>query len=829
MAKFVKLIVLLTAVALLAGVPAGVSGQQTATVGFTQTAFTAYEYQTIQFTVELRGSFSSEMTVDVSTRDGEAQAGSDYTSLDTTVTFPPNTSSQTITVSLLDDSQVEAFEESFSLELSSPSTGITLSPTAATATVTIQDDDEATIGFPSDFEVVGGDSGTFELEVLVEEPGIGCPIAVPFTLSISYDDPDGGLSSPPPSPLSMEFDACATMQEVEFGIIDILTDADDVSVVYFELVEVLSGPEDVNGNSRLRLDNGFTNNIFELEIQSSLPLKLCSITFGDPKTNAVNFLRGSLNGQRLGCANPSVTVTPGERITGSVVISVTNTHGAHAVFPVGATPSWGTHQTSYWSIDDWAPSQVETKYFVLINLTAPSTSGTYSIWFAAGAETTLAHVMSCTHWANSAPLWNDGNDVADWATSQDRCDSTVTPNGVGLRIAVVVRVPPEPEAEPEPEPAKPSSIKVEECVNAVDDEEAVNIEVGGDISGKWEGGCPSITRGGRMARYYTFTLPITTAVEIALGSHLDTYLVLRSGGLSGDILDKDDDSGPGLDSLISRTLMAGQYTIEATTFRADGVKAEFTLLVKAVPRALYDGPISDVAHADYAPDGPTMAVNLLPSLPNGTLEITIADPDGFGAGAGPLGGLQLSDASAGVVIVALPRTVWVHYDRIAVEVKGSSGWTVHAQEDEAGLLPEGGTGTIFDSVNQELQQILSDSEGASQLIESLLALMAATPRPSFDTDLDALDAIFKREYANCVTQVTIPWLVAATGATGIRISMPLSQQEGNTGLSLADDDYASLAVSFVASDNSPALAQLHDLLTTEKESPVCQPPNEEAE
>ena len=68
--------------------------------------------------------------------------------------------------------------------------------------------------------------------------------------------------------------------------------------------------------------------------------------------------------------------------------------------------------------------------------------------------------------------------------------------------------------------------------------------MGDTISDSWVGGCPSVTRGGRLAKYYTFDLPITTAAEIALDSHLDDYLVLRSGGLSGNIVEQDDDDDP---------------------------------------------------------------------------------------------------------------------------------------------------------------------------------------------------------------------------------------------------------------------------------------------
>ena len=560
--------------------------------------------------------------------------------------------------------------------------------------------------------------------------------------------------------------------------------------------------------------------LFENKIYAyNMPARDCSVV-SDPDIDGVHFLQGILEGRQLGCTNPSVSVSPSQSITGNISILATNIHEPSVIFPVGATTSWGDHETSYWQIDDWAPAATSTSYSVPINLTAPSAPGTYSIWVAAGAQTTLAHVMSCTHWPNGPPVWNDGNDIADWASVQTRCDSTVTPDGVGLRIAVVVRSETRTttriDTVEDPDPPSPSVISVERCVNEVGDDDGGEIELGDTIKDSWVGGCPSITRGGRMAKYYTFDLPITTTTEIALDSHLDDYLVLRSGGLSGDIAEQDDDDGPGNNALIASTLKAGTYTIEATTFYADGVEAEFTLSVKAVPRILYDGPVSDVAHEDYTADGPTMTVKLLPTLPMGTLEITIEDADGFDEGTGPLGGAQADGGSAGTVLLALPRTAWVQYSGIAVEVKQSGTWTAHTTADEQSMLANGVTATGLGPLLLGLIQILGQAEGALPLLQSLSTLVGpATADGSIEPDESVLDSVFRKAHGNCVSQVTVPWLVQETETTGVRVSVPVM---------LEDDDYLSLAVSFVAGGNEPALAQLHDLLATGNAAPPCQAP-----
>ena len=346
------------------------------------------------------------------------------------------------------------------------------------------------------------------------------------------------------------------------------------------------------------------------------------------------------------------------------------------------------------------------------------------------------------------------------------------------------------------------------------------VTLGDTITGKWEAGCPSITRGARLAKYYTLTVPIISGVKIALDSHLDTYLVLRSGGLSGSIIAEDDDDGEGNNSLIEQTLPAGEYTIEATTFYSDGVEAEFTLTVTSVPRVLYDGPVSAVAHSGYAPTGPTMTVRLLPTLPRGTLEITINDADGFGTGTGPLGGPWGTASSAGTVMIALSRSVWLEYDDLKVEVEQAGTWSTHTLSEEESLLADEGTGGDFATTLDLLPALIENAQDASSLIDSLNTLMSSASVPAAAPDYSALDSIFSESHANCVSQVTAPWLVKASDTTGVRVSVPVEDLAGS---------YLSVAASFVANGDDQALAQFHDLLDTEQDTPTCTRPDSEEE
>ena len=137
-----------------------------------------------------------------------------------------------------------------------------------------------------------------------------------------------------------------------------------------------------------------------------------------PEGDRIVLHGGTLNGNHIDSTNPSLRVPPGQSISGTVDLSVTNHHGGHAIFPVGATTTWGPHQTSYWRLPIRPPAFGTSRQEVSINLTAPEQPGNYAIIFAAQAETSLGHVMSGTHWPSGGPRWDNGDDVAGWNTSQ---------------------------------------------------------------------------------------------------------------------------------------------------------------------------------------------------------------------------------------------------------------------------------------------------------------------------------------------------------------------------------------------------------------------------
>ena len=92
----------------------------------------------LTFTVAMAPVSGSDMTVDYTTSDGTATAGSDYTAASGTLTIPAGQSSGSIAVSVLGDTTYEP-NENFTLTLSNP-VGATI--VGGTAAGTITDDDK---------------------------------------------------------------------------------------------------------------------------------------------------------------------------------------------------------------------------------------------------------------------------------------------------------------------------------------------------------------------------------------------------------------------------------------------------------------------------------------------------------------------------------------------------------------------------------------------------------------------------------------------------------------------------------------------------------------
>ncbi|XP_039757992.1 sodium/calcium exchanger 3 isoform X2 [Pararge aegeria] len=124
-----------------------------------------------------RGNLNGEVTVQYTTEDGTAEAGSDYVAAQGSLTFGNGETEKKFTVQVIDD---EVFEEDehFYVRLSSPKGACLASP--STATIVILDDDHSGVfSFPQrDFELTES-VGTYDLRV-VRTAGARGKVRIPY-------------------------------------------------------------------------------------------------------------------------------------------------------------------------------------------------------------------------------------------------------------------------------------------------------------------------------------------------------------------------------------------------------------------------------------------------------------------------------------------------------------------------------------------------------------------------------------------------------------------------------------------------------------------------
>ena len=167
----------------------------------------------------------------------------------------------------------------------------------------------------------------------------------------------------------------------------------------------------------------------------------------------------------------------------------------------------------------------------------------------------------------------------------------------------------EPTVTPDPEPM-PTPL-ADPCIE--------NLEADSTIQGSWSNDCPSQSRSGSYASYYTFSLAESSDVTIGIESAVDTYLfILEGAGSTGAVLYENGDIVSGnTNSEIQETLSAGAYTIEATTHDA-GATGDFTLIVSGLPAAVEPSP----TEPSFA-DGASTSRSAVVSAPSGA---DVGDP-----------------------------------------------------------------------------------------------------------------------------------------------------------------------------------------------------------
>lgn len=97
----------------------------------------------------------------------------------------------------------------------------------------------------------------------------------------------------------------------------------------------------------------------------------------------------------------------------------------------------------------------------------------------------------------------------------------------------------------------------------------------------WTNACTSVHRTGSNAKYFTFTLPQPVSVQIDVVSNTDSYLYLLAGdNPNNNFITSNDNGGGNFNARLVRNLVAGTYTVEATT-ESPGLTGPFTLSIRA--------------------------------------------------------------------------------------------------------------------------------------------------------------------------------------------------------------------------------------------------------
>ena len=220
---------------------------------------------TAEFEVSLSPSSTETVTVEFLTADGTAEAGSDYTASTGTLTFTAGQTTQTISVSTVDDG-VEEETEAFTVTLRNPTGGATLDDATGTGTITDDDDDDGGGTTPElsigDAAVVE-EGGTAEFEVSLSPSSTE-------TVTVEFQTADGTAeagSDYTASTGTLTFTAGQTTQTISVSTVD-----DEVEEETEAFTVTLSNPtggatlDDATGTGTITDDDGVGGTTPELSI-----------------------------------------------------------------------------------------------------------------------------------------------------------------------------------------------------------------------------------------------------------------------------------------------------------------------------------------------------------------------------------------------------------------------------------------------------------------------------------------------------------------------------------------------------------------------------------
>jgi DNA-binding SARP family transcriptional activator len=113
----------------------------------------------------------------------------------------------------------------------------------------------------------------------------------------------------------------------------------------------------------------------------------------------------------------TLSALAGKPVAVELQLGYTSPYNAASMM-AAAVPAWPSARQNPIELGPFAtPTRDGTRY-ATFSFVAPETIGNYRIFLVLAAESDGAHIASATNWAVGAPIWNDGNDIADWGEPQ---------------------------------------------------------------------------------------------------------------------------------------------------------------------------------------------------------------------------------------------------------------------------------------------------------------------------------------------------------------------------------------------------------------------------
>ena len=273
---------------------------------------TVSEGEEAEFVVSLNAASGQQVTVEYATADGTAKAGEDYTAATTgALTFTAGATERTISITTAEDSRNED-EEAFTVTLSNPGNATLGSDTAATGTIT-DDDDPPELTIAGD-TVSEGDEAEFVVSL---SPASGKQVTV------EYATADGtakaGEDYTAATTGALTFTAGATERTIS------ITTAEDSRNEDEEAFTVtLSNP----GNATLGSDAAATGTITDDDGTPELTIAGDTVSEGEEAEFVVSLSPASGKQVTVGYATADGTAKAGEDYTAATTGALTFTAGA---------------------------------------------------------------------------------------------------------------------------------------------------------------------------------------------------------------------------------------------------------------------------------------------------------------------------------------------------------------------------------------------------------------------------------------------------------------------------------------------------------------------